>query len=636
MAVKYIIEYKNHVQDFFKILISNDEYTGEPIEVRGHANITKPKTKLLHALRGRGLRLFLEASIDLDFTDLYSDKETDFKVDFYRNGSELFKGFVKPDGLYADFISERWQITLDCIDGLGILKNLRFVKEGGFPFQGLMTEFDIIYNCLKRTSLDLPINTKIGITREFTRPYPGKDVLTQTKLNTERFYKTSGGETKEDIMDCEEVLKSILEKYNAVIEQHDGEWFIYRPIELIGEYLTPETEGNYPYHRYEQGRFVTLRSLTIDQKIGSQVNDFYPHHANENQRIEINGAVSAFRVKYDYGLVSGLISNNNFKRDSNNEIPGWFISGTAFFEENSFIENGFPTRLVWNWGVYASNSQLKLNVPLSVDENDLLKFYYSYFKTELFTGVRLMIKSVSNNNEVLYAYNDYGNTVWKEEIRLYTIGSGLDTYMESSLLEGFFNIQAPNDGRIYIEIWNPMQFEDGSNVTQPEFNQAILNYLKINPSDKEKTKEGEWHTAYRDPANSSNVEDTKEVFNGDMDSDIYVGAIKKLDNTNTQNWRRRGVIENKEILELMVLDRIIIQNKPQKVFSGDVYGYLPGLSLLNIDNLGGNFYPLSYEYDSLNNICKFESNEIFNEDLEDEIEHEKTYDRSNVIKPTIV
>ena len=643
MAVKYKIEYKNHVNDFFKILISNDEYAGEPIDVRGHANITKPKTKILHALRGRGLRLFLEASIDLDFTDLYSDKETDFKVDFYRNGIELFKGFVKPEGLYADFVSDKWEITLDCIDGLGILKNLRFVKEDGFPFEGLMTEFDIIYHCLKRTSLNLPINTKIGITRAYAER--GRynrsitDVLKITKLNTERFYDEAG-ESEEDILDCEKVLKSTLEKYNAVVEQHNGEWFIYRPIEFVGEDFKPQQQGYFLFHRYEDGIFVNQRSIGIKKSIGSQINGFYPHHANENQRISINGAVSAFRVKYDYGLVSSLRSDD-FQRDSNNDIPGWFISGTAFFERD-----GWPTGLVWNWiGAYDSNSQLRLNNPLTVDKNSLLKFSYSYFSVGWFLGLNIMIKSVSNDNEVLYAYNDNGNTVWREEVSLYLIENSVfqshigerDVYMGAGLKEGSFNILPPNDGRIYIDIWSPRIVEGIDEFYKPNISQAILINFKIKPSEKEKIIKGEWHTAYRKPAISSNVGDPLEVFNGDMDSDVYVGAIKNMDGSNTQSWNRIGVDEQREILEIMVMDRIRIQSKPQKVFTGDVYGYIPGLSLLNIDNLPGNFYPVGYEYDSLNNICKFESNEIFHEYLpEGENIYEKTFDRNKVIKPTII
>jgi len=110
-----------------------------------------------------------------------------------------------------------------------------------------------------------------------------------------------------------------------------------------------------------------------------------------------------------------------------------------------------------------------------------------------------------------------------------------------------------------------------------------------------------------------------------------------MDGSNTSNWNHIGVDEEKEILEIMVRDRIRIQSKPQKVFTGDVYGYIPGLSLLNIDNLPGNFYPVGYEYDSIANICKFESNEIFDEYIpEVENDYEKTFDRNKVIKPTII
>jgi len=677
MAVKYKIEYKNHVGDQFQILISNDEYAGDPIDVRGHANITKPKTKILHALRGRGLRLFLEASIDLDFTDLYSDKETDFKVDFYRNGIKLFKGFVKPEGLYADFVSDKWEITLDCIDGLGILKNLRFVKEDGTYFQGLMTEFDIIYSCLKRTSLNLPINTKIGITRAYVgrgryspRDSSGiADVLKKTKLNTERFYDEAG-DSEADILDCEKVLKSTLEKYNAVVEQHNGEWFIYRPIEFAGEDFKPQQQGYFLFHRYEDGIFVNQRSIGIKKSIGSQIKGFYPHHANENQRISINGAVSAFRVKYEYGLVKKLLTYSDFKYDPDtNTVRGWKTNrGSSFVPYywglgeglGDFIGNneqkGIQWRLIDHPAGFRDVINLRLRQPIAVAENDFLKIITQYSSFGKVLGLKLNIKIVydgkikyfTNQNEL---NEDNG---WQDSFSYYYLGFNpnnpepqpayrRETYVWGSTEEieplgkTTLDLAIIGTGKVYIDIYTPAVQPESEWISEISIRDyGRLNYLQIEPTDQNQTIEGEWHTAYRKPAISSNVGDTLEVFNGDMDTDVYVGAIKNMYGLNTSTWNHIGVDEDESILEIMVKDRIRIQSKPQKVFTGDVYGYIPGLSLLNIDNLPGNFYPVGYEYDSLNNICKFESNEIFDDKLEGEIYYEPTFDRNKVIKPTII
>jgi len=65
-----------------------------------------------------------------------------------------------------------------------------------------------------------------------------------------------------------------------------------------------------------------------------------------------------------------------------------------------------------------------------------------------------------------------------------------------------------------------------------------------------------------------------------MDTDVYVGAIKNMYGLNTSTWNHIGVDEDESILEIMVKDRIRIQSKPQKVFTGDVYGIYPGIIAL--------------------------------------------------------
>jgi len=299
---------------------------------------------------------------------------------------------------------------------------------------------------------------------------------------------------------------------------------------------------------------------------------------------------------------------------------------------------------------------LKLIQPIAVTENDFLKIITQYSSFGKVLGLKLNIKIVydgkikyfTNQNEL---NEDNG---WQDSFSYYYLGFNpnnpepqlefrRETYVFGSTVEieplgkTTLDLAIPGTGKVYIDIYTPAvqpESEWISAISARDYGR--LSYLQIVPTDQNQIIEGEWHTAYRKPANSSNVGDTLEVFNGDMDSDVYVGAIKNMDGSNTNYWNHIGVDEDESILEIMVKDRIRIQSKPQKVFTGDVYGYIPGLSLLNIDNLPGNFYPLGYEYDSIANICKFESNEIFDDKLEGEIDYEKTFDRNKVIKPTII
>ena len=120
-------------------------------------------------------------------------------------------------------------LSIDCYDCLNILKDLSFVKSDGLFFRNNMSELNAIYYSLIRTKLDLPINVCIDV---FNSEYSFDiyhSILEQVYINTERFYQDV---EKENIMDCNEVVSSILATYNASIIQMNGEWFIYRPIDV--------------------------------------------------------------------------------------------------------------------------------------------------------------------------------------------------------------------------------------------------------------------------------------------------------------------------------------------------------------------------------------------------------------------
>lgn len=642
--IKYFFEYTNVVEDFFRVEILVEGYTGEPIEIQGTATLEMGSNdSVLEPFRGMALKLDLEANINLDFTDLYTENETDVRVNFFRNNQIIYKGFIKPDGIYADFVNDNWIISLDSIDGLGILENLRFVKEDGTFFTGFMTELDIIRNCLYRTTMRLPINTRIQISHEDVNF--NQNVLDRTKLNTERFVKDVESSDIE-IMDCAEVLKSILHKYNAVVQQYNGEWFIYRPIDafLLSFYI----DGRVDFFRYgdpfvSDTNFSGINTIPIKYKIGSNIDGYYPHHANENQRITIQGAISAFRVKYKYGLVKSLTENKYFQ-DLSNLYNGWIKNSQNDFTQPDgkglkwMIPIGTEQDLSTAHFQFNSTYEVRLLDKISVVDTDNLILNIEYWRSGYIDTLKVLIKLETDGGTWYFR-----NTGWVDFMDYFYLNRFINTpagHSKTALTdtrnELKLNLDIIESGLLDIQVFAPVVM--GEEIWQrptDERDYAEIYSLYVTPAGSDNEYDGESHTALRKPANSSNVEDSIEVFNGDMDSDIYVGTMKKLNGQNTKNWRRQGKTEQKELLEIMVEDRIRLQNKPQKVFSGDVFGYIPSLSFITINNLDGLFYPISYSYDTINNICKFEMNEIFGDELENELDYNKIYDRGNVIKPTI-
>ncbi|MDV3594393.1 hypothetical protein CMU87_18150 [Elizabethkingia anophelis] len=640
MGVKYISEYENNEGVQFKIEILHSDYVGIPIEIPGYARLEYASVKdVLECLRGSALALDLEANQNLTLTDLYTETETDFKANLYINNQVKFKGFVKPDGLYTDFVNEVYTISLDCVDGLGILKNLSFVDENGLHFVGYMTEKDIVYNCLKRTSLNLPINISIDIFYDGITDEDNTDILAVTKLSADRFYKD---DNKDTIMDCEEVLKSVLEKYCAIIHQHDGEWWIYRPMNAV------KTQ-NLSFFRYDDNVFTGKVSKSLNLVVGSEINGFQPHHCSANQKITIDGSVAAYRVNYKYGVLKTFFQNPKFKPNTDGSIDGWNINTPHYFTINNsdgglkYVDHTFPDNLEIESNIVSVESGDLLNIALSVENIGV--FTGIQFEIELTNGTQTKyfrngqwgdFDPLNNRQEVNNFYTEYkecpnsgGPPDW-ENIRY---GSGSADFSISIAA-------VPFKGGLKVRIYTPIIYVTNLNcVDLPNNSYFVLKSFRLEPQDQgNELKKGEFFTVTRIPKPSSIVKDNKTVYNGDMTSDIFEGTIKKIDNSNTSVWHRKGYSEEKPILSIMVEETMRVSAKPSQVFTGDIYGYFDFLKIVNINNVVGNFCPVQYSFDTKSNIVSLTSKELFTDDLDGLItpqDEQKTYDYGNVTKPTI-
>jgi hypothetical protein len=619
MALKYWFEFTSTAKKpdntydnvTHRVEISDATFTGDSTQVFGSCSLDCSETKdTLEPFRGSGLQIDLEADSALTFYDLYSEEERTFSVVYTRASEILFNGWLSPEGIYESLVSDKWVISLDCTDGLGFLKNLSYVEDAtGLNFVGKQSLLEIVVNCLKRTKTPQNILTSVKVY------YDGLsqtlDTFSNVYFNADRFVKEDKGET---IMNCEEVLKSILEPFGAVITSYKGEWLIYKPNSLF------DTSSQVFFAYDSLGVALGAPSKTIDFTfaLGSQIDNYYPHHSNGNQQKTIKSSIGAYRINYKYGLVASLLGNEYLNINSG-VLTGYTIlnsNAVTLGSEKGFTITKDPTT--------PFNVLETIGDTVDVASELTLTFVHKTSSVEV-TSARISLQLEDNGT----FYHCNGGD-WLS-------GTGSNTFRSSSVpvTSVIKTPPTPVAGVIKIIILtNRLFVPPGGN---PPFSDQQVQFISINLEPNEQNLiEGENHTFQRILKPSSKIKDIKKVFNADNPADIYVGTIYKADETTpTDSWTRFGASETKPILQIMGEERMKMYSKPLQVYKGDVYGYFNYLSLVTINGLTGKFMPTSYKYNALENTTSLELTEVLNTDILSDVDYEVTFDYGNVVEPTI-
>jgi len=624
MALKYWFEFKDVKAIIHKVEISKEDFDGDSIQIYGSCSLEYSETKdTLEPIRGSGLKIDLEADSDLTFYDLYSEEERTFSVVYRRDNEILFNGWLSPEGIYESLVSDKWVISLDCTDGLGFLKNLSYVEDAsGLNFVGKQSLLEIIVNCLKRTKTPQNILTSVKIY------YDGLsqtlDPFDNIYFNANRFVKEDSNPSGSDgtIMNCEEVLKSVLEPFGAVITAHKGEWLIYKPNSLVNN----SEQVFFTYDSLGIAMGAPSRTINFTFNLGSQINGYYPHHANGNQQKTIKSSIGAFRINYKYGLVPSLLKNG-FLQSSDGIINNWVIDDGATIilpsPEGMGVGMPFSDDIADGLNITSSASVVGLNDVISFNINFKVNFptLNGIFKYQL------VVSDVEIPNPSAIVYQLQDDFSWD------TVSNGMEFLFENNtnVNKSIVPQPIPIDGFLYLYIQKPQPIS-----SIPVENKITIISVELVPDTSVANGDGQNHTFQRLNKPSSKIKDVKEVFNGDSSSSIYNGAIYKNDKVSLSDlWSRGGVIEAKSILQIMGEERMKMYSKPLQVYSGDVYGYFNYLSLVTINNLTGVFMPTSYNYKSLENITSLKLIEVLNTDILDDIDYKVTLDYGNVVEPTI-
>ena len=611
--LKYYLYFDDYTLNIYK-----RNYQGTASEIFGTFILKKSSVDtILDQIRGTGLDLSLEANQTLTFDEFLLEDEFTYKTELLKGSQIIFEGYIKPDGCQQSFVNDIWYVNIQSNDILGALKDLSFVQTNGLPFTGKMSVYDVIKGCLDRTRLSLTINTSTEVAYV---DYAGTNILKDIYVNADRFIKDQNDIV---IMDCNEVLTSMLNLFSAVITQQDANWWIYRPNDL-------QLNG---YTTFINQDTDTTFTKNLNAVLGSQINNFYPHHCDGNQQIEVKGAISAYRLNYQYGFLEGLVLNPNLNHDEDMVFEDWTTN-----PDLPIIEDGLTVLGIINDG---SNSGLKIGAQVYDGIYEVLTSTPVPFTQDEILSFRLKLSSKNVRQTFFFqistsdGYYLNNNDEWTTTN--YKRNFAFGEYKTSELFLNYELVLPPliADCDVTIKIYGPKPY-----IYTPPLIQrtGISNFTYVQLLNNEIAKSGivgEFHTVTRSQPPSSITKENQKVFNGDGISSL-IGSIYKEDLIElTTDWTRKDKFENLPLLGISAMDDLRIQSNPIKVFSGSIFGQIPYMSVITIDNITGLFMPIEYDYDYKTNKSQVKLLEFYNTDIAD-IQYTVSPDYgNNTVKPTI-
>lgn len=598
----------------YRLNIYKNNYSGTSSEVYGSFTLTKSSVdNILDPIRGTGLDISLEANQTLTFDEFLLNDEFTYLTELLENDNVIYKGYIKPDGVQQSFVNDLWYVNIESTDGLGALQDLSFVQDNGLQFTGKLSLYDVIKGCLDRTQLDFIINTSINIEYE---GYTGDNILKDVFVNSERYIKNNNDTV---IMNCNEVLTSILNLFSGVITQHNGQWWIFRPNDLV-------LNGYTTFINQTTNETFTKN---LNKVLGSQINNFYPHHCEGNQQIEVKGAISAYRLAYEYGFENGILDNPNLNHNDELVFENWTTNPSL--PEGILINNPDDTT-----GVIMTTEDYSFPITLTeVLESQTVSVLADSrltFRFKVRTKYRKQVFYFKIETSDGYYLKNNGNwTTTPTTVRVVCGNLNNSTYFAE--LEILSDPQ-PANCDMTIVINRPITL-----FSQPFYYDGIGEVVFADIIDTTLSRQGivgEFHTVSRILAPSSITKENQKVYNGDGENTL-IGSLYKDDLTSlTENWNRVGKTENLPLLGISAMDDLRIQSSPIKVFSGSIFGEIPYLSVVTIDGITGLFMFTQYDYDYKTNISNVKLTQFYNSDLAD-INYQISPDYgNNTIKPTIV
>jgi hypothetical protein len=626
-TTKYRINYGNSFGDSFECFIKiRGNYTGDVIPLEGYCDLRyKAITNPFEPIRGASLQIKINVTIDNPLEELSIITEFEYFAEFYRNNEHLFSGWINPDGVFQDWVTDAWQVSLTAVDGLGFLKNYEFETNGLKP-----QEFNYLYAILRRLNYAIPIATFDDVNLNFNaQGLPTNRDFT----NADRRVVSEGVfENKNDRnLDCETVLKDILLKYNFTIQQATVNGNLVWMISRLPMLLTPGNRKGqvWGFSSITNGQpnwtvLNTFESVQATIKTHSEPIEADAFHVNQNQQISFTPALQNFRFETRWkGLFNQLpIDLRDYFTITDPNARAFFTPPTAtggnlypflFQAFNITVQSGF------------FNSGTSNEMPLDSNRSYNLIFGFNYFmgienigpqqNVEMIYQCKIIWRRTGFPTQYLKLNGNVSE--WSDSDSVLFLNSFLTEGINYPINEGgikfFTEIETPTvaGGTIQIILSRPKA--TGISTNQLVINWQVTELITMGFNDP-LLGLGEYHDATRVNFASSFLQEPQKVINSNHNEGFFTNNLYRRNGINLvpQNqWQTPISQAFQDLLNLTSRERVNILQRPQMIFRGDIFGYIPYWCLINYTTIDGNFVARDYRYNTKDNVITLECHQIF-------------------------
>ena len=636
MANQYRATYQNTAGENFQIdLIPQFEAVTQTVAVNMKAIIERPSVDgPLAVVRPTTCTIEVEASTSQTFDDLFTETEEQWIIEVQQNGSEIFQGWLQPEGIFEDFVNDVWVLELQGTDGLANLANKAYVDSSGNNYEGLEGLGTILKNALDRTGFDtrdIKFIQRSASGTEFPVRYV-EDFGTGAFQDWFNQVLDQGIfiDDDESPNDCLTVLENVLGAANAIVHYEAGAWYINWAL----QWANPSIAGAFQYSLYTGGAgSPSTVAENVNRTIYSQVNasgtDLF--WIREDQRIERRPSMAVSRVEYRYRGVGPANANPNLNNDGAS-ISGWSVSqpGAVTLISPDIVEVtvGTNPNTVALAGTEISTSFLAgTSVYLLAQWNNLFAgtlFHIANFELKArAAGTTYYLTGFATNPDTPPTWETTPGSLQ------FMYGPAVGDYQTTTLTgqKGYITPALPEDANLTVSI-----VDTSGAVLQFSYVQ-ISNIIGT-------TSQGVQYTAQRISKTSSYKEDARKLIISAQENDIvYLGTLLQADQSSRieEGYITTTSAFNFPLHQKMLVDRMMLRGKAVRVFTGSIYGYVPYNSRILIDGFTGKqFVFTSQTYDTGTGITRGTMFEVvWDTNDADDVTVERRDNAGEVVEPKI-
>jgi len=307
-GTKYRIEFVDRLNNTQRTEIKEKNYAGAITEVTAGLPATiyrlrgeGERDKFVPVLAGEVQTTFISET-ESEFSTIYTNDPDKFRLVHTVDGSAVWTGKVLTNQYEEDYINAPYPVTLLASDSLPELDDILFLDDFGNRLIGEFKQINVIAFILKKLKLGLSIRSACNIYASSMAKTASDDPLDQAYVDVSRYYLIKENPT------CGEVLRYLLEPYNAQIIQWNNVWNIIR---------VEERYDLFDYRQYDSnGTYVSNSTYSEVKELKNSSYSNRMVWANQNQKLRIMPGYGSIRLLYDLGNKQNILRNGDFKLTS--------------------------------------------------------------------------------------------------------------------------------------------------------------------------------------------------------------------------------------------------------------------------------------------------------------------------------